>query len=69
MEAEWEEYIISINSLIPGIEVAFRHWEGVSQMQKTIHVGIWEGLKKFGFLIGFYGEVLISVPDFSGSLF
>lgn len=69
MEAEWEQYIISVKSFVPGVEITFGHGEGMAQVEEAVHVGVGEGLEVFGFLVGLYGEILISFPDVSGSLF
>lgn len=69
METEREQNVIAVKSFIPCVEITFSHWECMTQMQKTIHIGIWECLKEFGFLIGLYWEILISIPDISSSLF
>lgn len=69
METEGEQYIVPIESFIPGVEIALGHGKCVSQVEQTIHICVWEGLEEFGFLVGFYGEILVSFPDVSCSLF
>lgn len=53
MESEREQYIISVKSFIPGVEVAFGHGEGVPQMEETVHVGVGESLEELGLFVGF----------------
>lgn len=69
MVAEWEQNVVAVQSFIPSIEVAFGHGEGMTQVQQTIHVCVWEGLEEFGFLVGLDSEILIPFPNVSGSLF
>jgi hypothetical protein len=69
MVTEREQNIVTVQSFIPSIEIAFGHGESVAQVQQAIHVGVRESLKEFGFLVGFDSEILIPFPDVPGSFF
>lgn len=68
MEAEGEEDVESAQSLVPGVEIALGHGEGVAQMEQAIHVGEGESLEEFGLLVGLHCEKLVPVPDEAGAL-
>lgn len=67
METEWEQYIVAVQSFIPGVEIAFCHGKGVAQVEQAVHVCVGEGLEEFGFFVGLNCEILVSVPNVSGS--
>ena len=63
MISEGEEYIETTDALIPSIEVALGHGEGVSEMEQSVHIGVGEGLEELGLLVGFSREIVMPVPD------
>lgn len=69
MEAEGEEYVVAGDAFIPGVEIAFGHGEGVSEVESAVHVGVGEGLEVLGFFVGLSAEKLISLPNVPGPLF
>ena len=68
MEAEGEEDVVPCQSFIPCVEVALGHGEGVSEVQRAVHVGEGKGLEEFLLVGGLYGEKLVALPDGSGAL-
>jgi hypothetical protein len=67
VETEREQHIISTKSFVPCIEVTFWHRKSMSYMQKTIHICIGEGDKKFRLFWRLNREILISIPYISCS--
>lgn len=66
METEGEKYIVSSYAFVPGIEVAFGHREGVTQVEGAVHVGVGECLEKLRLLVRLSHEVLVTLPYKSG---
>jgi hypothetical protein len=52
MKAEWEQYVVTVKSFVPSVKIALGHGEGVTEMQKSVHVSVGESLEKLGFLVG-----------------
>ena len=69
MESKGPEDVEASNAFVPCIEVTLGHGEGVSEVECSIHVGVGEGLKVLGLLIGFDTEILIPFPNVPGALF
>ena len=61
--SEGEQNIESTKSFVPSIKIAFCHRKCMSQVQQSIHVGIWEGHEKFGLLGRFDRKILVAIPD------
>ena len=65
--AEGEEHIITAQAFVPSIKITLCHGEGMTQVQHAIHVCVWESHKVFGLGRRLNREVLVTIPDSSGS--
>jgi hypothetical protein len=68
VKAEREEHVEASQSLVPSIEVALGHGEGMPKVQRTIHIRIGEGLEELGLLCRFSDEILMALPNVASPL-
>ena len=69
MEAEGEKNVVAVESLVPGIEVALGHGEGMAEVEGAVHVGVGECLEPLGLLVGLNLPVSVPLPNQSCSPF
>lgn len=62
MESEGEEDVEAGQSLVPSIEVALCHREGMSEVQGAVHVGEGEGLKELLLVVRLGRKKLVALP-------
>lgn len=67
VKAEREKDIKPTQSFIPSVKIAFRHGEGVAQMEQAIHVSIRECNEEFWLFRRLYREILVSIPNVPSS--
>ena len=68
MVSEGEEDVVAGEPLVPGIEVALGHGEGVAEVEEAVHIGVGKGLEELGLLVGLSDEILVPLPDVAGPL-
>ena len=63
MEAEGEEDVVAVEALVPGVEVALGHREGMTEVEGAVHVGVGESLEPLGLLVGFHLPIAVPLPN------